>query len=92
MVSGQKIIDEHYPELLDRIQFMKHDFFTSQTVTAELYIFRHILHDWSDEDCLRILRALEVALKPGAKVLVSEGVVPETVARRTAILDEKQIR
>lgn len=92
MAFGQELIKEQYPELSSRIKFMKHDFFTPQTVTAEVYIFRHILHDWSDEDCLRILRALESALKPGAKVLVSEGVVPESVACRTAILDEKQIR
>ncbi|KAH8694082.1 putative O-methyltransferase [Talaromyces proteolyticus] len=92
MAVGQELIRMSYPELQNQIKFMKHDFFSPQTVTADIYIFRHILHDWSDEDCLRILRALEGALKPGAKVLVSEGVVPESAARATGVLDEKQIR
>jgi 6-hydroxytryprostatin B O-methyltransferase len=92
MEVGKELIRSKYPELEKRITFMKHDFFKPQTVHADIYIFRHILHDWSDKDCLRILQSLEVALKAGAKILVSEGVVPESAAHRTGILDEKQIR
>ena len=66
------------PELDGRLKFMAHDFFTEQPVKgAEVYFFRRIFHDWSDEYAARILRALIGALKPGAKVLIQDMVVPE---------------
>jgi hypothetical protein len=55
---------------------MAHDFFTPQTVVADVYLLRWILHNWSDKYCMRILRALIPALKPGARVVVNEDVRP----------------
>ena len=92
MASGKAWIEEAHPALASRIIFAEHDFFKRQPTSADIFIFRHILHDWSDADCLRILHALVPALKDGAKVLISEGVVPEDVATRSATLDQKQIR
>ena len=61
-----------------RIEFMSHDFFTSQPIHgAEVYLLRWILHDWSDEYAIRILRALVPALKNGSRVLIHEYIVPE---------------
>ena len=66
------------PELEGRLKFMAHDFFTEQPVRgADIYFFRWIFHDWSDEDSARILRCLIGALKPGARVLIQDQVVPE---------------
>lgn len=43
-----------------------HDFFTPQTIkAARAYSLHSILHDWDDEDSLRILENLVPALKPG---------------------------
>ena len=66
------------PELEGRLQYMAHDFFSEQPIKgAEIYFFRRIFHDWSDEYAVRILRCLIGALKPGAKVLIQDLVVPE---------------
>ena len=55
------------------MKFMAHDFFTEQPVVgADVYYFRWILHDWSDKYCTRILKALIPALKPGARIVLSE--------------------
>lgn len=60
-----------------RITFQAHDFFTEQPVKgADIYLLRMILHDWSDEYAIKILRALIPALKPGAKVVINDRVVP----------------
>ena len=57
---------------------MSHDFFTQQPVkNADVYLIRWCLHNWSDEYSIKILRALIPALKPGARVLVNDGVLPE---------------
>ncbi|KAI1341489.1 putative O-methyltransferase [Xylariaceae sp. FL0016] len=65
-------------EVSDRVRFMQHDFFTEQPVCgAEVYFFRAIFHDWSDTYAVKILRSLVPALKPGAKIVLNEPVVPE---------------
>ena len=91
MESGRIAISSDQ-NLQRRITFAAHDFFSLQPTAADIYIFRHILHDWSDADSVRILKALVPALKDGARVMVSEGIVPEPPATGTSILDEKQIR
>jgi 6-hydroxytryprostatin B O-methyltransferase len=79
-------------DLSSRVSFMQYDFFTPQTVQADVYFFRHVLHDWSDADCERILKSLLPALKDGARILLSEGVMPSAAARRSALLEDKQVR
>lgn len=65
-------------ELTERVTFMAHDFFQEQPVRgADVYYLRWIMHDWSDKYAIQILRCLIPALKPGAKVLVSDYVLPE---------------
>ena len=65
-------------ELTDRVSFMEHDFFTEQPVKhADVYFLRWILHDWSDTYAIQILRALIPALRPGAKIVICEMVLPE---------------
>ncbi|KAI0018327.1 O-methyltransferase [Xylariomycetidae sp. FL0641] len=67
------------PALSDRVSFMANDFFQDQPVRdADVYHFRCIFHDWSDQYCLKLLRALMPALKPGAGVIISDFVVPDS--------------
>ena len=64
--------------LKDRVEFMSHDFMTEQPVkNADVYLFRWILHNWSDLYFIRILRNLIPALKKGAVILVNDFVLPE---------------
>lgn len=65
-------------ELGDRVSFMAHDFFKAQPLRgADVYHFRWMFHDWPDKYCILLLRALVPALKTGARVVVSDFVVPE---------------
>lgn len=60
-----------------RVEFMVHDFLTEQPVRGvSAFIFRWILHNWSDEYCIKILRNLIPALEPGAKIIVNDTVLP----------------
>lgn len=61
-----------------RVKLMAHDFFQQQPIKgADVYIYRHCFHDWSDEKCLEILKALIPALKSGARVLAVDAILPE---------------
>ena len=43
---------------------------------ASLYLFRSVLLNWPDQYVIKFLRNLIPALKPGAKVVINEGVLP----------------
>jgi len=61
----------------DRIEHVAGDFFTEIPVKADAYVLRNIIHDWNDEDALRILRTLRAATKPDARVMLVEWVISD---------------
>ncbi|OTB02433.1 hypothetical protein M426DRAFT_322710 [Hypoxylon sp. CI-4A] len=56
-----------------------HDFFTPQPVkNARAYYLHSVLHDWGDDDCVKILEQLRPALKSGySRLLINEIIVPD---------------
>ncbi|KAK8173319.1 S-adenosyl-L-methionine-dependent methyltransferase [Phyllosticta citrichinensis] len=78
-------------DLSDRIQFQAHDFFDQQPAHgADVFFFRWIFHNWSDKYCIQILKNLIPALKPGARVLINENMLPKPGSEDP--WDEKIIR
>lgn len=64
-------------DVASRVSFMTHDFFETQPIVgADVYFFRWIFHNWSDKYSIKILRSLIHALKDGARVLISDAVLP----------------
>jgi hypothetical protein len=61
--------------LTDRVDVVAGDFFES-VPPADVYVLSYILHDWDDDSCRRILGSIKTAAKPGARLVVVEGVVP----------------
>ncbi|GES66777.1 O-methyltransferase [Aspergillus terreus] len=65
-------------ELASRISYKAHNFFEPQPVRdADVYVLRMILHDWPLDDSVRILARLVEALKPGARILIMDSVLPD---------------
>ena len=64
-------------DIARRIQFMAHDFFTAQPISADLYLFRYIFHNWPDAHAIKILQQLVPALRPGARILIHDHLLPE---------------
>jgi hypothetical protein len=62
--------------LADRCQVVGGSFFESVPDGADAYLMRHIIHDWDDERCTRILRNIHRAMGAGGRLLVVEGVLP----------------
>jgi SAM-dependent methyltransferase len=62
--------------LIARCQVLCGDFFTSVPAGCDAYVLKHILHDWDDARCERILSNCRAAMAPGGRVLVVEMVVP----------------
>ena len=58
-----------------------HDFFTPQPIKgARIYYMRNIIHDWSDENSVIILRHIADAMAPDSVLLIDEMVVPDVKA------------
>jgi hypothetical protein len=58
----------------NRFSAVAGDFFES-VPKADYYLLKWILHDWQDQDCVRILRNCRAAGGPGARMLVVEALI-----------------
>ena len=61
----------------DRVTIVPGNFFESVPTGGDAYILSHIIHDWSEEQCLTILGNCRKAMTPEAKLLIVEFVLPE---------------
>jgi ubiquinone/menaquinone biosynthesis C-methylase UbiE len=61
---------------LPGVSFIAGNVFDAVPEGADAYLFRHLLHDYDDDDCLKMLRNVRRAMKPDARVLVLEKTVP----------------
>ncbi|WP_280402869.1 methyltransferase [Nocardia carnea] len=73
-VLGTHLLDT--PELAGRWTVEAGDFFESVPADGDLYVLKHILHDWNDEECIRILRRCREMMLPGSRLLVAESIAP----------------
>ena len=71
------------------VEFMAHDFFGAQPIVdAKLYYLRHVLHDWPDAECVRILKNIIPAMGPESRLIIDDIVMPERgVPWASAFLD-----
>ncbi|KAI0852445.1 putative O-methyltransferase [Daldinia vernicosa] len=80
-----KLILQDRPEVISAVssegvfEATAHDFFAPQPVKeARAYYLHSVLHDWGDDDCVRILEQLRPAIRSGySKLLVNEIIVPD---------------
>ena len=58
------------------VTFVAGDVFATAPQGGDAYLIRHLLHDYEDEECLRILGHVRRAMRPDARVLVLEAPLP----------------
>ncbi|HKB97621.1 MAG TPA: methyltransferase, partial [Terriglobales bacterium] len=62
--------------LAERSSVLAGDFFAS-VPKADLYLLKHVLHDWNDGQSVRILENCRRAMRPGGRVIVIEWLLGE---------------
>jgi hypothetical protein len=62
--------------LKDRCTFTSGDMFSSVPAGADAYIMKHIIHDWQDDLCIKLLKACRQGVNAGGKLLVVDAVIP----------------
>jgi len=62
--------------VLDRVQIMAGSFFDHIPSDGDLYVLRRVLHNWNDQNACRLLTRIRAAMRPGARLLVLEELLP----------------
>jgi C-methyltransferase len=63
--------------IADRVHIDGGSFFEKVPAGGDLYVLKHIVHDWPDEQAVAILRNVRAAVGAQAKILLVELVIPQ---------------
>lgn len=62
-------------KLSDRIEIQSGSFFESVPAGADCYMMKHIIHDWSDAESIKILKNIRQQIPANGKLLLFEAVI-----------------
>jgi cyclopropane fatty-acyl-phospholipid synthase-like methyltransferase len=77
-----KPVDEALTEIRNarleaRIAFEAGDFFQGVPEGGDIYLLKSIIHNWQDDEAIRILRSISAAMSPNGRLLIVERVIPQ---------------
>lgn len=75
VAEAPTVLAQH--SMTQRIRCEAHNFFESIPCGGDGYVLSHIIHDWDEEQCLRILNNCFTAMPDDAMLLIVEMVLPE---------------
>jgi hypothetical protein len=85
-LAEQQAID---PGIRERLEFRGGDMFHS-VPAGDVYVMKHIIHDWDDASCLKLLRNCRSSMLGDGRVICVDAVLPpmgETGATPAKLLD-----
>ena len=65
--------------LNSRCEAVGGDFFKEVPAGCDAYLIKHVIHDWNDDDAIKILRNCHRAMKSDATLILAEGVYPAKI-------------
>lgn len=74
VVERNRIAEEG---LADRCTVVGGDIFGELPAGGDLYVMKSVLHGWTDEQTVTILRGIRSVLRPGGRLLLVERVIPD---------------
>ena len=77
MERAREQIEQH--GLAARCTAISGDFFKEVPAGGDVYILKHVIHDWDDERAAAILKKCREVMGPRSKLLVIEGVYPSRI-------------
>jgi hypothetical protein len=63
------------PDVANRLEYFGGDMFES-VPPANVYIMKHIIHDWGDEKCIRLLQNCRRSMEGEGRVICVDSVIP----------------
>jgi orsellinic acid C2-O-methyltransferase len=71
--------------LSDRCEAVGGDAFVAVPSGADAYVLKGVIHDWEDNEAIRILRTCRAAMKEGSKLLLIDRILPERIDSNDAL-------
>lgn len=75
LVGAPKMLESY--GVSDRVELIEGNFFEEIPVVADVYMLKHIIHDWYEDNCEKILRNIREAMPDHARVLILDTVIPD---------------
>jgi hypothetical protein len=72
------VIDEVIDIASDRLKLVAGDFFAGNLPPADAFILMEVIHDWTDDESVKILESIRDAAPKGSRLLLVEQLMPET--------------
>lgn len=77
--------------MLSRLTLHAGDFFKSVPSGGDVYFLKTIIHDWSDEQAIKIIKNISKKMKPNGRLLLVETVVPDKNCKDYTFLMDLQM-
>jgi len=74
-VVDHDILKDLEPGIKDRLQIVGGNFFKDIPAGADAYFMKNILHAFSDDDCLRLLKKVHAVMAGNGKLIILETVI-----------------
>jgi SAM-dependent methyltransferase len=84
VVEGVRVADQ---AVADRLEIVAGDFFESVPAGADAYVLKGVVHDWNDEEALRILRNCREAITPQGRLIILDTVLTGRSDPQSAMMD-----
>jgi SAM-dependent methyltransferase len=75
VAGAPTVLSEHHAQ--DRVRIVEGSFFERVPDDGDVYVLKHVIHDWPDDDAVDILRNVRAAARTGKRVLLVEWVIPK---------------
>lgn len=75
VVAGAPAVLERH-DIADRVRVVEGSFFDAVPEGGDAYVLKSVIHDWPDDDAVRILGNVRSAAEAGKHVLLVESVIP----------------
>ena len=76
------------PALAERVEFARGDFFREVPADGDVYLLKHVLHNWDDERAGQLLRRCVEVMAPGGRVIVIDALLaPDNRTDLARLLD-----
>jgi hypothetical protein len=73
--------------LLDRVEVVGGDFHETVPAGADVYVIKHVLHNWADDDVVGILNRIRVTMRPDSRILILDNLIEPESSADTLFVD-----
>ncbi|MEA3196723.1 MAG: hypothetical protein QOF32_775 [Gammaproteobacteria bacterium] len=84
MIAGEACRYLAQAQLSHRAEFIGGDFFAAVPAVADLYVLKYVIHDWADEQAVKILRNVRAAADRQGTIVLIEQVLSSRMSESPA--------